>query len=127
MATPTFDILDYLSGITNFVFDKSVLNRIALDCGVSEITSYVDLTDENKDRCKIALLETIVYGVYQTASTSVQHGSYKLSVGAQTITAATLERLKAELRRLYKKYGEDVKLEVLSAFDGEVRWINEYE
>ena len=65
--------------------------------------------------------------MYQTASTSVQHGSYKLSVGAQTITAATLERLKAELRRLYKKYGEDDKLEDLSALDGEVRWINEYE
>lgn len=127
MATPTFDILDYLSGMTNFVFDKSVLNRIALDCGVSEITSYVDLTDEDKDRCKIALLETIIYGVYQTASTSVQHGSYQLSVGAQTITAAMLERLKAELRRLYKKYGEEDKLEDLNALDGEVKWINEYE
>jgi hypothetical protein len=70
MAASKFDILDYLSGMTNFVFDKSALNNVALDCGVSDVESYLDLTEEQKDRCKIALLEKIVFGVYQTASTT---------------------------------------------------------
>ena len=76
MAASKFDILDYLSGMTNFVFDKSALNNVALDCGVSDVESYLDLTEEQKDRCKIALLEKIVFGVYQTASTTNQHGAY---------------------------------------------------
>ena len=46
--TRNFDIIDYLSGLTNFVFDKAVLNRVALDCGVSEVTEYGQLTDEMK-------------------------------------------------------------------------------
>ena len=125
MAAPAFDILDYLSGMTNFVFDKSVLSRVALECGVSEIEAFVDLTEEQKDRCKMALLETIVFGVYQTASTTNQHGAYTLTVGAQTITSKALESIKSELRRLYRKYGEDDKLEALQESDGEVKWINE--
>lgn len=125
MAASAFDILDYLSGMTNFVFDKSVLNRVALECGVSEIEAFVDLTEEQKDKCKMALLETIVFGVYQTASTTNQHGAYTLTVGAQTITSKALESIKSELRRLYRKYGEDNKLEALQESDGEVKWINE--
>lgn len=125
MAVIKFDILDYLSGITNFVFDKAVLQNVALDCGVAETESYLDLTDEQKDRCKIALFEKIVFGVYQTASTTSQHGAFTQTVGAQTITSAALESIKSELRRLYKKYDEDDKLDTLDDTSGEVRWIGE--
>lgn len=122
-----FDILDYLSGMTNFVFDKSVLNRVAIDCGVAEIEHYTDLTEEMKDNCKIALLETIVYGPYQTASSTNQHGAYTLTVGAQTITSTALESIKTELRRLYKKYENEEKIDALSATDGEIKWIAEFD
>lgn len=126
MASNTsFDIIDYLSGLTSFVFDKSVLNRIALDCEVAEIESYADLSEEQKDRCKIAELEVIVYGPYQTASSTRQHGSWTETNGAQTITSKALESIKSELRRLYKKYDEDDKLEALEDSDGVVQWINE--
>lgn len=123
----TFDILDYLSGLTNFVFDKSVLKRVAIDCGVIEATSYADLTQEQRDSCKIELLETIVFGVYQTASTTNQHGSYTLTVGAQTVTSKALESIKSELRRLYTKYGDDEKLNTLNDSDGCVKWIEEHD
>lgn len=120
-----FDIYDYLSGLTNFVFDKSVLVRVAVEEGVIEATRYTDITPEQRDRCKMALLETIVYGPHQTASSTNQHGSYTLTVGAQTITSASLEAIKSELRRLYKKYGEDEKIEALSDSGGDLHWINE--
>lgn len=125
MAIPKFDIIDYLSGMTNFVFDKSVLSRVALDCNVSEIGNYEDLTERKKDECKIALLETIVFGPYQTASSTNQHGSYTLTIGSQTITSAALESMKSELRRLYKKMGDEEKIDALDATDGEVKWIDE--
>ena len=101
------------------------MQNVALDCGVAEVDVYADLTDEQKDRCKMALLEKIVYGVYQTASTTTQHGSYTLTVGAQTITSAALESIKSELRRLYRKYNEEDKISVLDDASGEVKWIDE--
>lgn len=127
MEELSFDILDYLSGLTNFVFDKSVLKRVAIDCGVIEITSYADLSQEQKDRCKVELLETIVFGVYQTASTTNQHGSYTMTVGAQTVTSKALESIKSELRRLYTKYGDEEKLNTLNDSDGCVKWIEEHD
>lgn len=122
----TFDIINYLSGMTNFVFDKAVLNNIALECGVSEVTSFDEITQEQKDDCKIMLLEAIVFGPYQTASSTNQHGNWTKTVGAQTITSAALESIKAELRRLYKKKNDEDKLDALDDTDGEVKWINEY-
>lgn len=125
MAVLKFDIIEYLSGLTSFVFDKAVLNRVAFECGVCHVETYVDLTEEDRDRCKAALLETIVFGPYQTASSTSQHGSYTLTVGAQTITSQALETIKTELRRLYTKYSEDAKLEALNASGGEIKWVSE--
>ena len=125
MAVSKFNILSYLSGMTTFVFDKAVLERVAIKCGVAEIDSFADLTEEVEDKCKAMLLETIVYGPYQTASSTSQHGSYTLTVGAQTITSQALETIKTELRRLYKKYSEDAKLEALNASGGEIKWVSE--
>lgn len=125
MPVQKIDILDYLSGLTTFVFDKSVLKRVAVDNGVLEAASFADITEEQKDRCKIDLYEAIVFGPYQTASTTNQHGAFTQTVGAQILTSETLSAIKAELRRLYKKYNEEDKIETLNASDGEVRWINE--
>ena len=40
MAAIEFDILQYMSGLTGFTFDKAVLVRIALERGVSAVTEY---------------------------------------------------------------------------------------
>lgn len=125
MAVLKFDIIEYLSGLTSFVFDKAILNRVAFECGVCNVETYTDLTEEDRDRCKAALLETIVFGPHQTASSTSKHGSYALTVGAQTITSQALETIKTELRRLYTKYSEDAKLEALNASGGEIKWVSE--
>ena len=44
-----FDIIEYLSGLTNFVFDKAVLKRIAYDRNVIDVTAYEYLSDEQKE------------------------------------------------------------------------------
>lgn len=119
-----FDILDYLSGLTNFVFDKSVLKRVAIDNEAWDI-QYYNLTEEIRDRCKRDLLETIVYGVYQTANVKNRHGEWEVSVGSQVITAASLESIKSELRRLYKKLGEAERLDALEDAGGGMEWVDE--
>lgn len=119
----TFNIIDFIAGLYPYVFDIAVLRRVAYDCGVIEITEYSELTEEQKDRCKMALLETLVLNPYQTASQTSKHGEWQEQTGSQMTTAKNIESIKNELRRLYKKYGEDEKLEQLESETANLEWM----
>ena len=119
----TFNIIDFIAGLYPYVFDIAVLRRVAYDCGVIEITEYSELTEEQRDRCKIALLETLVLNPYQTASQTSKHGEWQEQTGSQMTTAKNIESIKNELKRLYKKYGEDEKLEQLESETANLEWM----
>lgn len=119
----TFNIIDFIAGLYPYVFDIAVLRRVAYDCGVIEIAEYSELTEEQKDRCRIALLETLVLNPYQTASQTSKHGEWQEQTGSQMTTAKNIESIKNELRRLYKKYGEDEKLEQLESETANLEWM----
>ena len=119
----TFKIIDFIAGLYPYVFDIAVLRRVAYDCGVIEITEYSELTEEQKDRCKIALLETLVLNPYQTASQTSKHGEWQEQTGSQMTTAKNIESIKNELKRLYNKYGEDEKLEQLENETANLEWM----
>lgn len=119
----TFNIIDFIAGLYPYVFDIAVLRRVAYDCGVIEITEYSELTEEQKDGCRIALLETLVLNPYQTASQTSKHGEWQEQTGSQMTTAKNIESIKSELKRLYKKYGEDEKLEQLESETANLEWM----
>lgn len=119
----TFNIIDFIAGLYPYVFDIAVLRRVAYDCGVIEITEYSELTEEQKDRCRIALLETLVLNPYQTASQTSKHGEWQEQTGSQMTTAKNIESIKNELKRLFKKYGEDEKLEQLESETANLEWM----
>lgn len=116
-ANIEFDLLDYMAGMTNFVFDKSVLERIALDRGVSEIDDYEDLTQENKDLILADLLYTAYTGPNVIANHTVQHGSFTKSVGAQTVNKDELYQI---FMGIYRRY-DDAMVNVVS---GTVSWLD---
>lgn len=109
--------------MTGFVFDLDVLKRIALDCGVSDITEYSELTQEKKDRCKMELLRTILQTPYSTASHTSKHGEWQEQIGSQSITASQREEIKKQLRRLAEKYNENDLLEELDNMDANLQWM----
>lgn len=119
----SFDILDYLSGLTGFVFDKSVLSRVAHDNNVHAVTDYAELTEEQKDKCKIDLLKTVLASPNSTASVSVSHGNYTKSIGAQTITEAVRQSVRNELKSLYQKYDMQEELTMMDC--DVITWIEE--
>lgn len=119
----TFNIIDFIAGLYPYVFDIAVLRRVAYDCGVIEITEYSELTEEQKDRCKMALLETLVLNPYQTASQTSKHGEWQEQTGSQMTTAKNIESIKNELKRLYNKYDEDEKLEQLESETANLEWM----
>lgn len=123
METSKFNIINYIAGMTGFVFDLDVLKRIALDCGVSDITEYSELTQENKDRCKMELLRTILQTPYSTASHTSKHGEWQEQIGSQSITASQREEIKKQLRRLAEKYNENDLLEELDNMDANLQWM----
>ena len=105
-----FDILEYLSGLTSFVFDKAVLKRIALDRDVLSVTSYSELDDKTKDLLRADLLLAAYLSPNVWASYTHSHGSYSQTTGSQTIYIEEKERIYNMLRNIYSKY-DDVKLE----------------
>lgn len=105
-----FDILEYLSGLTSFVFDKAVLKRIALDRGVLSVTSYSELDDKTKDLLRADLLLASYLSPNVWASYTHSHGSYSQTTGSQTIYIEEKERIYNMLRKIYAKY-DDAKLE----------------
>lgn len=114
-----FDIYKYIEGLTGFVFDKTVIERIALDRGVSEFTSYDELTQRDKDLLRADLLYTAYCSPNMMANHTHQHGSYSKTVGSQTINRDELYKI---FFGIYKKYGEE---EILEGIQGKVGWIDE--
>ncbi|MDE5987233.1 MAG: hypothetical protein K2H16_08165 [Prevotella sp.] len=123
MIDNKFNIIRYLAGMTGFVFDKDVLQRIAYDCGVAEVTDYSELAQEDKDRCKIALLRTILETPYSTASHTSKHGEWQEQIGSQSLTAAFREEIKAQLKKLAQKYDDEELLEELEGMDTNLQWM----
>lgn len=123
MAESKFNIINYLAGMTGFVFDKDVLQRIALDCGVSEVTKHSELTQEKKDRCMIALLRTILNTPYSTASHTSKHGEWQEQIGSQSLTAAFREDIRVQLKKLAQKYNDKELLEELEDMGATLQWM----
>lgn len=119
----TFDIIEYLSGLTMFTFDKAVLQRIALDRGVSEITNYADLDAKTKDLIKADLLLAAYISPNVWASSTHSHGSYTKTIGSQTIYPEDKERLYNTFVNIYRKYDDPMLEEVENLDSGGLQWL----
>lgn len=120
-----FDIISYMSGLTSFVFDRSVLERIALDRGVITINqydereskSYAELTQRDKDLLRADMLYTAYCGPNVIPNHSQTHGAYTKSVGAQTVNKSDLYQI---FMGLYQKY-DDAMLDVVGS---NLQWLD---
>lgn len=110
MAAIEFDILQYMSGLTGFTFDKAVLTRIALEREVDQVTAYAQLTKRQRDLITADLLLTAYLSPTVWASFDQAHGSFKKGVGSQTMY--NKEEIYNYLYNIYSQY-EDEKLEEL--------------
>ena len=125
--TGKFDIIEFLSGLTNYVFDKAVIKTIALYRGVAEVTSYDELDKKTLDLLEADLLYKAYYSPNVWASSSQSHGSYTKSVGHQTFYIQEKERVYKRFTYLYKKYNDDKLEEIENSNEGNLQWINPFE
>jgi hypothetical protein len=115
------DIIEYLSGLTNFVFDKAVLKRIAYDRDVINVTAYEHLSEEQKDLMKADLLYAAYISPNVWASSTHAHGSFSQTIGSQTIYVEEKERLYNAFISIYKKYDDAQLYEIED--NGNLQWI----
>lgn len=115
-----FDIIDYLSGLTGFVFDKAILQRIALERQANLVESYEQLDDRQKDLMLADLLYTIYISPNSSASLTMQHGSYTKTIGSQTINSKS--GIYNIMVGIYDKY-EDPKLDLINDLSGGLSWM----
>ena len=118
-----FNIIEYLSGLTGFVFDKAVLKRIALERGVNEVTDYEELDAKTKDLLRADLLYAAYCSPNIWASSTQSHGSYTKTIGSQTLYVKDKERLYNMFYHIYKKY-EDDKIEEIKANEATLQWLD---
>lgn len=121
--TDKFDIIEYLSGMTQFTFDKAVLKRIALERGVYEVTDFAEIDKKTRDLIHADLLYTAYVSPNVWASSTQSHGSYTKTIGSQTIYVEEKERIYNLFRGIYKKYDDDM-LEVVDDLSGTLQWID---
>lgn len=116
----SFNIIRYMSSLTGYVFDEAVLERIALERGVSEITDFADLTQRDKDLVLADMLLVLFTSPSQTASLSKKHGQFSQTIGSQIIYDK--DDLYDLMMRLYKKWGDPLA-EELADMGGGLEWI----
>ena len=118
-----FDILEYLSGLTGFVFDKAVLKRIALDRDVFYVRDYSELSTKAKELCKADLLYTVLLMLRSPARSTHSHGSFSQTIGQQIISDANKENIRNQILGIYKKY-DDAMLEEAENADSNLQWLD---
>ncbi len=105
-------VLDYLSGLTQFTFDKAVLNRVALDRGINgEEQTEESIDKRTKDLCTADLLLAAYLSPEVWASYQSKHGNFSKSVGSQTLY--NKDRIYNYLIGIYRRY-DDPMLEQLN-------------
>lgn len=117
------NIIEYLSGLTAYVFDKSVLKRIALDRGVLDVDDCNDLDQETRDLLKADLYYTAYMSPNVWASSTHSHGSFSQTIGSQTIYNEEKERLYNMFMKIYKQY-DDKMLSEVSASGSNLQWLD---
>lgn len=115
-----FDILEYLAGLTGFVFDKAVLRRVAMERDVLGVENVKDLDKRTRDLLLADLLFVVYLSPNSSASLTQQHGAYSQTVGSQTIQSK--DDIYNILYSIYKKYGDD-KLEDVNEARGSLQWL----
>lgn len=114
--------ITYVNSLCRFVNERDALTRIAYKHNIMDYEQWLVPLDV-EELCLIELYRLVVNGPWSVASSSLQHGNFRRDIGSETVTAAVIERLRKELKRLLKKHGLDEEVDDID--NGGMYWVNE--
>ena len=115
-----FDIIAYMGSLTGFTFEKPVLERIALERGVENVSSLEELSQKDRDLILADMLFVLYTTPPQTSSLTKQHGAFSQTIGSQYISDK--RNIYELMNKLYAKWG-DPKLEDIADTAGGLAWL----
>lgn len=71
----TFNILDYISGLTGYYIPYPVITNIAIRRGVAKVTLYGELTEKDKDLLEADVIFSLALRPPKTSSWSKSEGN----------------------------------------------------
>lgn len=114
----SFDIIDYIVGLTDFSISRSMATNIARKRNVIDVVDYSELEERDKD----LLLADVIYSIQlkprKSASYSQSHGDYSVSMGSEEV--GDISNLLAMADRLYAKWKE--KNDIVVEY-GNLQWL----
>lgn len=116
------DIIEFMSGLTPYVFDKSLIKRVAAERVENGITDHAMLDERTRDLLRADLLYEAYISPTISAGCSKSHGNYSHNVGSQSTYEADKARLYNIFTNIYKKYN-DPKLEEVTENGGSLQWL----
>lgn len=118
----SFDIIEYICGLTDYTISKSVATNIAFKRGVSDVTDYEELTQKDNDLLLADVLTSLAFRPKKTASISQSHGNYSVTVGSEEMQ--DIDSLLVYARTLYKRWNEEIPDVVANASTGQFDWLD---
>lgn len=115
-----FDIIAYMGSLTGFTFEKPVLERIALERGVENVSSLEELSQKDRDLILADMLFVLYTTPTQTSGLTKQHGAFSQTIGSQYISDK--RNIYELMNKLYAKWG-DPKLEDIADTAGGLAWL----
>lgn len=81
-----FNIIDYIGTLIGYPIPRGVVERIILERGLSEITSWADVPLRDKNLAIADLLFYVFTMPSNTGSKSKSHGDFSVTIGGTIIT-----------------------------------------
>lgn len=116
-----FDIYEYLSGLTGFYVDKTILKRIAMERGVLHATNLGDIDQKTRELCMADILFAMYMSPTSTPTNTKKHGNFSQTIGSQTINS---KRDIWNMCYFYYRKWNDEKVEELQQVGGELQWLD---
>lgn len=115
----TFDIVKWMNSRVGYDIPVAALENIVLERGLTDVTDFADLTDEDKDLTLADILFYMWTSPTQTATESKSHGDFTYSKGSQTLTDK--RNIYNTMMGLYRKWG-DAKADMIEDTEGGCVW-----
>lgn len=101
-----FNIINYMRGLTGYVFREDVLRRIAVERGVENATSIEDIDRRSRNLMIADMLMVLFTSPSNSGSKTKSHGDFSISIGGQIITDKS--DIYALMMRLYDNPDEEL-------------------
>jgi hypothetical protein len=113
-----------MSDMTGYTFRRGALERIARERGTINAESIDEISTRQKNLMLADMLFVVLTSPDSTSSITKQHGDYSTTIGSMKITEK--DDIRELMNALYNNPDSELN-QILTSYQGGVRWVQEYD